>query len=90
MFLLLTLNTFHAFFCFYVGFEQVNISWVIIKIEVVRKKGVLRNFTKFIGEHLCQSLIFNKVAGLRPKNTFLQRTILVTASVECESFNMFY
>ena len=27
-------------------------------------KSVLRNFAKFTGEHLCQSLIFNKVAGL--------------------------
>ena len=30
------------------------------------KKDVLRNFTKFIGKHLCQSLFFNKVSGLRP------------------------
>ena len=30
------------------------------------KKGVLRNFAKSIGKHLCQSLFFNKVAGLRP------------------------
>ena len=30
------------------------------------KKGVFRNFTKFTGKHLCQSLFFNKVAGLRP------------------------
>ena len=30
------------------------------------KKGVLRNFAKFTGNHLCQSLFFNKVAGLRP------------------------
>ena len=29
------------------------------------KKGVLRNFTKFTGKQLCQSLFFNKVAGLR-------------------------
>ena len=29
------------------------------------QKGVLRNFTKFTGKHLCQSLFFNKVAGLR-------------------------
>ena len=29
------------------------------------KKGVLRNFTKFTGKHLCKSLFFNKVAGLR-------------------------
>ena len=27
------------------------------------KRGVLRNFTKFTGKHLCQSLFFNKVAG---------------------------
>ena len=26
------------------------------------KKGVLRNFAKFTGKHLCQSLFFNKVA----------------------------
>ena len=32
---------------------------------VLQKKGVLRNFTKFTGKHLCQSLLFNKVAGLR-------------------------
>ena len=27
--------------------------------EVFCKKGVLRNFTKFTGKHLCQSLFFN-------------------------------
>ena len=34
--------------------------------EVYCKKGVLRNFTKFTGKHLLQSIIFNKVVGLRP------------------------
>ena len=34
--------------------------------EVFCKKGVLRNFTKFIAKHLCQGLFFNKVAGPRP------------------------
>ena len=29
------------------------------------KTGVLRNFTKFTGNHLCQSLFFNKVTGVR-------------------------
>ena len=29
------------------------------------RKGVLKNFAKFTGKHLCQSLFFNKVAGLR-------------------------
>ena len=28
------------------------------------KKGVLRNFAKLTGKHLCQSLFFNKVADL--------------------------
>ena len=29
------------------------------------QKGIPRNFTKFTGKHLCQSLFFNEVAGLR-------------------------
>ena len=28
--------------------------------------GVLRSFAKLTGKYLCQSLFFNKVAGLRP------------------------
>ena len=40
--------------------------------EVFCKKSVLRNFTKFIGKHLCQSLFFNKVAGLTPEATLAQ------------------
>ena len=32
--------------------------------EVFCKKGALKNFTKFARKHLCQSLCFNKVAGL--------------------------
>ena len=32
--------------------------------EVLCKKGVLRNFTKFTGNHQHQSLLFNKVAGV--------------------------
>ena len=35
------------------------------------KEGVLRNFTKFTGKHLCQSLFFNKVADLRPRPSTL-------------------
>ena len=30
------------------------------------RKGVLRDFTKFTGKQVCQSLFFNQVAGLRP------------------------
>ena len=34
--------------------------------EELCKKGVLENFAKFTGKHLCQSLFSNKVTGLRP------------------------
>ena len=34
--------------------------------KVFCKKDVLRNFAKFTRKHLCQRLLFNKVAGLRP------------------------
>ena len=39
------------------------------------KKGVLRIFAKFTGKHLCQSLFFNKVAGLRPQATLLKKRL---------------
>ena len=32
---------------------------------VYKKKGILKNFAKFIGQHLCWSLLFNKVANWR-------------------------
>ena len=37
------------------------------------KKGVLRNFAKFTGKLLCQSLFFNKVAGLMPATLLKKR-----------------
>ena len=37
------------------------------------RKGVLRNFATFTGKHLWQSLVFNKVAGLRPATLLKKR-----------------
>ena len=37
------------------------------------KKGLLKNFTKFTGKHLCQSLFYNKAAGLRPATLLKKR-----------------
>ena len=37
------------------------------------QKGVLRNLTKLTGKHLCQTLFFNKVAGLRPATLLKKR-----------------
>ena len=42
--------------------------------EVFCKKGVLRKFAKFLGKHLCQSLFFNKVAGLPVNSVKFLRT----------------
>ena len=40
------------------------------------RQGVLRNFAKFTGKHLCQSLFFDKVAGLGLQ--FYQKSDLYT------------
>ena len=55
------------------------------------KIGVLKNFVKFTGKHLCQSLFFNKEEALVQvfscefceifRNTFFDTTPLVAASV---------
>ena len=45
--------------------------------EVFYKKSVLRNFAKFTGKHMCQSLFFNKVAGTLLKKGLWHRRFLV-------------
>ena len=58
-----------------------------VKKVFLEKKGVLRNFAKFPGKHLCQSLFFNKVVGLRPA-TLLKNTLTKVFSCEfCEISN---
>ena len=37
------------------------------------KKGVLGNFVKVTGKHLCQSFLFNKVVGLKPATLLKMR-----------------
>ena len=49
---------------------EITVVGIIVRSsrsEVFCNKDVLRNFAKFTGNHLCQSLFFNKVAGLRPE-----------------------
>ena len=43
------------------------------RLEVFCRKGVLRNFEKLTGKHLYQSLLFNKVAGLRTATLLKKR-----------------
>ena len=60
-------------------FVLFNFKYVI---TVLCKIGVLKNFTKISGKRLCQSLFFDKVAGLRlDLNTFFYGTPPVAASV---------
>ena len=47
--------------------------WLKQPLELFCKKCVLRNFARFTGQHLCQSLFFNKVEGLRPASLFKKR-----------------
>ena len=55
------------------------------------KKGVLRNFTKLTGKHLCLGLFFNKVTGLRPATLLKKETLAQVLSCEfCEISNNTY
>ena len=49
--------------------------WYLQKMppEVIYKKGVLKNFAKFTGKHLYQSLCFNKIADLMPATLLKKR-----------------
>ena len=51
------------------------------------KKGVLKNFAKFTGKHVCQSPLFNQVAGLRPAT--LQKERLWHRCFFCELCEIF-
>ena len=53
--------------------------------EVFCKKGVLKNLAKLTGKHLRQSLIFNKVAGLRPVKTSITRNVSIANQTHVRS-----
>ena len=57
----------HRVVSYYEGFPPIKPQYSrSSRPEVFYKQSVLRNFAKFTEKHLCQSLFFNKVAGLRP------------------------
>ena len=56
--------------------------------EVFCKKGVLRNFAKLTGKHLCQELFFNKVAGLRPDACKFIKKEALAQVFSCEIFKI--
>ena len=56
-----------------------------IRPKAFYKKGVLRNFAKFTGKHLCQSLFFNKVADLEACDFIKKETL---AQFSCEFYEI--
>ena len=54
-------------------------------LEVFFKKDVLKNFAKFTGKHLCQSLFYNKVADMRPA-TLLKKRLVQFFSMNISTF----
>ena len=50
--------------------------------EVFCKKGAPRNFTRFTGKHLCQSLFLNKVTGLAHPPRLFFATIFLAISLK--------
>ena len=61
------LKTYKRFFVHWedaVYFVSFRLFWEKQPPEISVKKGVLKNFTKVTGKHLCWNLFFNKVAGL--------------------------
>ena len=54
--------------------------------DVFYKKGALRNFAKFAGKYLCQSLFFNKVADLKACNFIKKENLAQVFSCEFSKF----
>ena len=55
----------------YIGLPSRNM--IAASFSYQSRSSHLRNFTNFIGKHLCQSLFFNKIADLRPATLLKKR-----------------
>ena len=59
-------NTASFLFVFCLLYKSMPVAeFRSIRLGVFCKKAVLRSFAEFTEKHLCQSLLFNKVAGPR-------------------------
>ena len=46
------------------NYMKLNYLMIQKQPKVIYRKGDIKNFAKFTGKYMCQSLFFNKVAGL--------------------------
>ena len=58
--------SFFNFFSFLTSVRGIRIAWVLVLSEA-STGSVLKNFAKFTRKDLCQGLLFNKVAALKPE-----------------------
>ena len=61
-------------------FRIVHIIIRSSRLGLFSEKGVLRNFTKFTGKHVCQSLFFNKASSLCQSlffNSFMTEAVII-------------
>ena len=73
-------NQIYSHMFFYIA-TTIGNAYMTQKIPMYRsshrrcsvRKSVVRNFAKFTGKHLCQTLFFNKVSGMRPGTLFKKR-----------------
>ena len=58
-----------------------------VPIKVSFRRGVRKDFVKCSGKYLCQSLFFNKTAGIRPSNLLKKEIVAKVFSYEfCKTF----
>ena len=75
--------------------KELSVVYILFwkqPLDVFCKKGVLRNFEKFIGKRLCQRLLLNKETLARvfsfefseiSKNTFFTENLRATGAAFC-------
>ena len=64
-------------------YPEENIVSIHSHWRFSERKAILRNFAKFTGKHLSQSLFFSKAAGLRPATLFKKTVWLRCFLVSC-------
>ena len=79
------LYNFNLVYFFKYGYGSVNVDlFRRCCSQIFFKIGALKNFAKFTGKDLCRSLIFDKVADIRPATSFKKRHRYLTQVFFCK------
>ena len=69
------LYTFFKKKCITLIFKALKVTFACSHWSCSVHRGVLKTFAKFTRKHLCQSVFFNKVAGLMPTTLLKERPL---------------